>query len=282
MNNKNSISSDDIKKMNYVQFISLIQETNRCPGGKHSINKIVQNSFIDSNSIVLEVGSNTGFTSLEIARTAKCKVFGIDIEQEAVEIAKNKLKSDTQEIQNLVSFGTGSALEIPFPDNYFDLIVTGGATSFIADKQSAIKEYYRVLKPWGFLSVTNLCYINTPPNNIIEQVSKIIGVNIETWGPDEWLNLFSKQNKFELYLFEKYKLYERKKNIIDDYIDYFMQKPHLKDLSLDTKEAIKFRWRDTISVFNENHKYLGFILTLFRKAHIEEEIELFSKFSLIP
>lgn len=275
------ICPEDIDKMNYVQFISLLRETNRCPGGKQTIQKIIQNSFIESGSQVLEIGCNTGFTSLEIARTRKCRVTGIDPVKEAVETAKLQLSLDTDEIKNLVDFREGSALEIEFPDNTFDLVVTGGATSFIDQKQKAIDEYYRVLKPWGFLSVTNLCYMEAPPAKIVNDVSDLLGVKINAWGPDEWMNVFSKQEKFEIYQLEKYKLFQREQKFITDYIDIFMGKEHMQLYSENTKEAIKERWLKTISVFNENHKYLGFIMVLFRKSYIQEESELFSKFKKI-
>ena len=274
-----NISVQDVKGMNYVQFISLLRETNRCPGGKHTIRKILQNSFIERNSLVLDVGCNTGFTSLEIARIRKCKVIGVDVITEVIEAANLHLSMDTREIQELVSFQLSSALNLKFADNYFDLVVTGGATGFIEDKQRAIREYYRVLKPWGILSVTTLCYMSPPPDRIVQDVSNVLGVKIHPWGPDHWLDLFSQQqDKFEIYSIEKYRMIAREEEAINDYIDYFMEKKHLSIYSKGVRCAIRERWKQTISIFNQNHKYLGFILVLFRKAHIEEEPELFSDF----
>lgn len=276
-----SLSVRDIEEMNYVQFISLLQETNRCPGGKYTIRRILQNSFIRESSLVLDVGCNTGFSSLEIARSTGCKVVGIDVIPDAINASQNLLSTDTVEIQRLVDFELGSALNLRFSDNHFDLVVTGGATSFMDDKQRAINEYYRVLKPWGFLSVTNLCYMKPPPSQILADVSNEIGVSINAWGPADWLDLFSRQNRFEIYMLEKYQLSNRPDSLIEDYIDYFMAKEHLSVYSTEVKAAIRKRWQRTISIFNENHKYLGFILVLFRKAHIKEEPELFSQFEMV-
>ena len=39
--------------MSYVDFISFIQETNRCPGGKDTINWILQNTFANKSLLVL-------------------------------------------------------------------------------------------------------------------------------------------------------------------------------------------------------------------------------------
>ena len=70
--------------MSYVDFISFIKETNRCPGGKDTINWILKNSFANDKTRVLEIGSNTGFSSLEVARLLKCNVLGIDVVANAV------------------------------------------------------------------------------------------------------------------------------------------------------------------------------------------------------
>lgn len=269
------LTVNDINTMPYVDFISLLKETNRCPGGKKSIKKIIQNSFINEFSNVLEIGSNTGFTSLEIARTIKCKVSGVDPNEKAVEESNALLSKDTKQIQNLVSFQTGSAYELPFDDNSFDLAVAGGATSFMDDKQQALDEYYRVLKDWAFLSITNLCYVKQPPAEIVEKVGNVIGVKLNSWGPKEWLELFEKNTTFEIYHQEECSLNHRTDDEIKEYVDMFLQKEHLKDLPEDIKQSIWDRWYKTISIFNENHKYLGYILVLFRKRKIEEEVEFF-------
>jgi len=87
-----------------VDFISLLRETNRCPGGKNTIRKVLQLTHVSSSTKVLEIGSNTGFTSLEIARVAKCKTVGIDVVENAVAESQRVLSLDTKQIQDLVEF----------------------------------------------------------------------------------------------------------------------------------------------------------------------------------
>ena len=265
----------DFENMSYVQFISFLRETNRCPGGKQTINWILRNSFANKDSRVLEIGSNTGFSSLEVARLLKCQVFGIDIVPEAVETAKQELKLDTPEIQKCVQFEVGSAYDIPCDDNSIDLIISGGSTSFMDDKSKAVREMFRVLKPWGFCSVTNLFYHTKPPKHVLDAVSNIIGVKINYMTADDWTKIYTQNNIFEVYKLEKIKLSEQPANVIDDYIEYFMEKPHIKKLSDQEKTALRNKWRSILDVFNENHKYLGFIRCLLRKRQIPEEPELF-------
>ena len=60
------MKSDEINKMSYTDFISLIQEENRPSGGKKTIREIALNSFINNESKVLEIGCTNGFSSIEI------------------------------------------------------------------------------------------------------------------------------------------------------------------------------------------------------------------------
>lgn len=269
-------TNKQIEDMNYTDFISFIQETNRCPGGKSTVRTIIKNSFINNNSTVLEIGSNTGFTSLEIARSIKCQVYGIDISTSCVKIANQTLSEDIKEIQKLVKFKVGSAYDIPFKDNNFDLVVAGGATSFMTNKEKAVTEYLRVLKAWGFLSITQLFYTSKPPSRVLTSVSNALGVTINPWTESDWVSLYKNMDKnLELYFYEKKILKEKSKKVIDDYINYFMTKPHIAVYSDDTKKIIKDKWQYYLDIFNENHQYLGYFIALFRKRISQEEPELF-------
>lgn len=268
------LTKKTINKMTYTDFIALIKETNRCPGGKDSIRRIIQNTFINDKSKVLEIGSNTGFTSLEIAHAIKCHVEGIDVSKSCVDESINKLNEDTVEIRNLVNFRVASAYEIPFLNNNFDLVVTGGATSFMDNKSKAVEEYIRVVKPWGFISATQLFYINKPPQKVIDDVSQALGVQIKPWGEKDWLKVFN-NSKLELYHYEKHELFNRSEKIINEYIDYFLNKPHLNKLDKEIKQIIRKKWKNYIDIFNENHKYLGYFIAIFRKNLYPEEPELF-------
>ena len=182
---------NNFANMSYVDFISFIRETNRCPGGKDTINWILQNSFANKDTKVLEIGSNTGFSSLEVARLLKCKVLGIDISEAAVKTSKEELLRDTKEIQKLVKFRTASAYDIPCKSDSIDLIISGGSTSFMDDKSKAVSEMHRVLKNWGFCSVTNLFYHTKPPKELLKKVSDIIGVEIKYTDAQYWIDIYT-------------------------------------------------------------------------------------------
>ncbi|MFA6250435.1 MAG: class I SAM-dependent methyltransferase [Candidatus Shapirobacteria bacterium] len=277
MQNSKVINPSYIRSLNYTDFISFIRETNRCPGGKNSIREIVQNTFVGPNSRILDVGSNTGFNSLELAHITSSKVYGIDISESCVNEAKNRLTIDSKDIQKRVTFSVGSAYDLPFRPNFFDLVMCGGATSFMDNKSKAVKEYFRVLKPWGFLATTQLFYSKKPPQNILDSVSNIIGVQIKYLNKDDWLNVFKSNNSHEIYYFREYKFETRSEIDVEKYVSIFMQKPHIASLDKKVKEEISKKWMFYMASFAKNNDYLSYFVALFRKDNLyPEEKEFFT------
>lgn len=273
---QNRLTETSIEQMSYTDFIALLDETNRCPGGKKTIRRIRELIHVDDKTNILDVGSNTGFTSLELARITHANISGIDVSESCVSQAKKSLSKDTKSVQSRVTFQVASAYSIPFPDDNFDLIMAGGATGFMDDKSKAIREYLRVLRPWGFLVMSPLTYHTQPPQQIVDDVSEIIGTTIKPMTTEDWVNMVDVATKdFELYFNEPHKLSPRTSREIDEYMDYFLNKDHIKNLPEVVKGAIKKRWLSILKVFNENHKYLGYSIIVFRKRPVVEEPELF-------
>jgi ubiquinone/menaquinone biosynthesis C-methylase UbiE len=258
----------EIEKLSYTDFISLIREENRPPGGKKTVREFLINSFVNAKSNVLEVGCTNGFTTLEIARTIGCKSYGIDINPKSLENAKRRICNER------TKFIYGNAYNIPFKDRSFDLVVCSNATSFMDDKDKAISEYERVVRTWGFIAVSPMYYLKKPSKKIVKKVSDIIGTKIEIRSKEEWLNLF-KSKGLEIYYCKDYKFNFKSESEIKKYIEKSLDKRHLRTISEETLNKIKSRWHDTIRVFNENLSYVGYSVILLRKRGEPEEIELF-------
>ena len=95
---------------------------------------------------ILEVGSNVGTQLIFLQKMGFKNLYGIEINREAIQSSKSILKN--------INIIQGSALDIPFKDNYFDLIFTSGLLIHISpvNIKEAIKEIYRCTKKyiWGF------------------------------------------------------------------------------------------------------------------------------------
>lgn len=95
---------------------------------------------------ILEVGSNVGAQLLILQKMGFTNLYGIDIQEKAIELSKSILKR-TYIIE-------GSALDIPFKDNYFDMVYTSGVLIHISPKDinRALREIHRCSRKyiWGF------------------------------------------------------------------------------------------------------------------------------------
>lgn len=65
-----------IKEMNYSEFVGLINERNRPSGGIKTIQEVIINARLDEKKKILEIGSNTGFTTVNIRLLRASFAFG--------------------------------------------------------------------------------------------------------------------------------------------------------------------------------------------------------------
>jgi len=96
---------------------------------------------------VLDVGSGVGGPARFLAATSGCNVTGVDISEPFVEAARYLTDRTGQGGQ--VSFQSGSALELPFADGRFDVVLLQHVAMNIADRAALYREIHRVLKPGG-------------------------------------------------------------------------------------------------------------------------------------
>lgn len=74
-------------------------------------------------------------------------IVGLDPDLPLLEEARNRLAGLEGEIELVHA----SATSMPFPDQQFDLVFCHQTFHHIADQETAIREFYRVLKPGGVL-----------------------------------------------------------------------------------------------------------------------------------
>lgn len=75
------------------------------------------------------------------------KIIGYDVDPDVIQEAKEQAKKCKAEVE----FKIGNAAKIDMPDNSVDMIFCHQTFHHIVDQESAIKEFYRILKPGGVL-----------------------------------------------------------------------------------------------------------------------------------
>jgi len=96
---------------------------------------------------LLDIGSGIGGPARYFAATFGCKVIGVDLTEEFVQVA-TALTARCR-LAALASFVRGSGLALPFPDDSFDRCTLIHVGMNVADKARLFAEARRVLRPGG-------------------------------------------------------------------------------------------------------------------------------------
>jgi tocopherol O-methyltransferase len=105
---------------------------------------------------ILDVGCGIGGSSLYLAEKFGARVTGITLSPVQANRAKDRARAAG--LQAKTDFQVANALNIPFPDNSFDLIWSLESGEHMPDKVKFLQECHRVLKPGGKLIFVTWCH----------------------------------------------------------------------------------------------------------------------------
>ncbi|MEC9185471.1 MAG: methyltransferase domain-containing protein [Pseudomonadota bacterium] len=128
-------------------------------GGTASTEDLALLAGVTQQSRVLEIGSGVGGPALHLAATYGCSVVGLDLVETNVAEANERAKA--RQLDHLVSFQQGDALDLPFAGGAFDVIWGQDAWCHVPDKAKLIEEIGTVLSPGGTVAFTD--WIETGP-----------------------------------------------------------------------------------------------------------------------
>ncbi|KRB32594.1 class I SAM-dependent methyltransferase [Mesorhizobium sp. Root172] len=109
--------------------------------------ELAQLADITAGMSVLDVGSGVGGPARFLAATYGCRVTGVDLSEPFVDAARYLTGRTGQGGQ--LSFQTASALELPFDDGCFDIVLLQHVAMNISDRARLYREIRRVLKSGG-------------------------------------------------------------------------------------------------------------------------------------
>lgn len=96
-----------------------------------------------ANSKILDYGSGLGITANHFAKSNQVFAVEPDINMVENRIQENTYKQIVGNIEQLKQFG----------DGYFDLIICHNVIEYANERKDIFKEFYRVLKPKGMISI---------------------------------------------------------------------------------------------------------------------------------
>jgi arsenite methyltransferase len=129
---------------------------------------------LHAGETVLDLGSGGGIDVLLSARRVgpTGKAYGLDMTDDMLALARQNQKQSG--IEN-VEFLKGEIENIPLPDNSVDVIISNCVINLSADKDRALREAFRVLKPGGRFAVSDVVTRGKVPEEIRKSLLLWVG-----------------------------------------------------------------------------------------------------------
>jgi len=133
------------------------------------LDELIHETGIDANTYALDIGSGVGGPAVYIANKTGCRLTGIDISDVGIETA-NKLASGAG-LSDRVNFVLGDAMDMPFPDNSFDVEISINVMNVFKDKEGLFRNVLRGLKPNGLFAFLSGTFDMPDDSKIIEDMA---------------------------------------------------------------------------------------------------------------
>lgn len=261
------MSVREVERADFSSLVGLLNEPNMPSGGGRTVRRILDLARLRPGGKILEVGCNTGFSTIEFASWVDGTVTGVDINPLSLELARAKASANG--VEN-VNFDLADATAMPYPDGAFDLVFCSNVTSFILDKDAALREYYRVLGRRGCFAAAPIYYVDKPPKALVDEVAEAIGVPLPVTDQSYWHSLFSNPRSTLLEV-ETHAYRRQTAGRIAAYVHAVLSRGVGADVPPDVLAAAGARLGYFYDLFDRNLQYARYDVLLYRCEHPNPE-----------
>jgi arsenite methyltransferase len=178
---------------------------------------------IKKGDTVIDLGSGAGNDAF-IARNEAGetgKVIGIDFTPAMI----NKARANAEKLGfSNVEFRQGDIEHMPASDNLADVIVSNCVLNLVPNKEAVIKEIFRVLKPGGHFSISDIVLVGNLPKALQNDAEMYAGCVSGAIQKEDYLEMV-RQNGFKNITLQKEKVI----NIPDDILKNYLDKSEIVD-----------------------------------------------------
>lgn len=172
---------------------------------------------IKKGDTVIDLGSGAGndcfVARAEAGETGK--IIGIDFTPAMIE--KARANAEKRGFNN-VEFREGDIEKMPVTSDVADVIVSNCVLNLVPNKDGVIKEIYRVLKPGGHFSISDVVLVGELPDNIRQDAEMYAGCVSGAIQKEEYLGYIEK-NGFKNITIQKEKIIVIPDDILSRYLD---------------------------------------------------------------
>lgn len=171
---------------------------------------------IKAGDLVIDLGSGAG-NDCFVARSLtgeSGKVIGIDFTEAMI----NKARANAEKLGfNNVEFRLGDIEKMPVSSAVADVIVSNCVLNLVPEKQNVIKEIYRVLKPGGHFSISDIVLVGELPEKLKQAAEMYAGCVSGAIQKDQYLNYINEAG-FENITIQKEKVITVPDDILKEYL----------------------------------------------------------------
>jgi ubiquinone/menaquinone biosynthesis C-methylase UbiE len=134
------------------------------PGGDEMTRRLGAALGLTEDSHVLDVACGAGASTIALAREFGCTVTGVDLGDE--NLARAKERAVHLGLGKQVRFKVQDAEDLGFPEGTFDAVISECALCTFPDKGKALREMHKVLKPGGWVGITDVVVERELPDRV--------------------------------------------------------------------------------------------------------------------
>lgn len=183
----------------------------------------IQYAGIKKGDTVIDLGSGAG-NDCFVARHetgTEGKVIGIDFTPTMIK----KARTNAEKLGfNNVEFREGDIDEMPVNDNSADVIVSNCVLNLVPNKQKVIAEIFRVLKPGGHFSISDIVLVGELPEALREDAEMYAGCVAGAIQKEEYLQ-YIKEAGFKNLILQK----EKTITIPDDILEKYLSEQEIEE-----------------------------------------------------
>ena len=185
-----------------------------------------QYAQIKYGDTIIDLGSGAGNDAFIVRRIAgeKGKIIGIDFSEAMITRARNNVEKLGF---NNIEFRQGDIENMPVSANKADVIISNCVLNLVPNKENVFKEIFRVLKPKGHFSISDIVLVGELPAKLKQAAEMYAGCVSGAIQKNDYLAIIKKTG------FTNITIQKEKKIVIpDDILLQFMSQEELNEFKL--------------------------------------------------